>query len=113
MLRELTREDQSDGSLDLSRTEDSLVVISNKATCLRSNLLESVVNQRVHDGDGSLADTNVRMDLLEDTNDVSAVRLLSLSMSLDSLLRSSLLDNFLSGHLFEIIVICSDSTPNG
>ena len=51
VLGELTRKDQSDGSLDLSGSEHSLVVVSNKAASLRSDLLEGVVDQGVQDGD--------------------------------------------------------------
>ena len=50
MLGELSWENQSDGGLDLSGTEYSLVVVSNKATSLRSDSLEGIVNQRVQDG---------------------------------------------------------------
>ncbi len=50
VLGELTWENQSDCGLDLSGTEHSLVVVSNKATSLRSDSLEGIVDQRVQDG---------------------------------------------------------------
>ena len=97
MFGEFTRKDQSDGSLDLPRTENSLVVISDKATRLRSYLLEGVVDQGVQDRDGSLADTDLGVDLLEYSHDVSAEGLHSLVMSLSDFLEG-LLNNFLSSH---------------
>ena len=99
MLGELTGKYQTDGSLDFSRTENSLVVVTNKATSFRSDLLKGVVNQRVQNRDGSLADSNLGVDLLEDTNNVRGVRLDSLRVSLDNLLSGdALLNDFLSCH---------------
>ena len=97
MLGELTGENQSDGSLDLARTEDSLSVVSDQATSLRSDLLEGVVDQRVQDRDGSLADSDLGVNLLQDSDDVGAVRLDSLVVSLDDLL-GGLCNNLLDGH---------------
>ena len=70
MLGELTWENEPDGSLDFSRSENSLVVVTNKTTSFRCDLLEGVVDQRVQNRDGSLADTNLRVNLLEDSHDV-------------------------------------------
>ena len=86
VLSELTGKDQSDSSLDLARTEHTLVVVSNQATSLRRDLLEGVVDQGVQNRDGSLADADLGVDLLQDSDDVRAVRLDSLVVSLDDLL---------------------------
>ena len=98
VLSELTGENQSDGSLDLARAEHSLSVVSDQATSLRSDLLEGVVDQRVQDRDGSLADSDLGVNLLEDSDNVSAVRLHSLVVSLDDLL-VRLCNDFLDGHV--------------
>ena len=99
MLGELTGKDQSDGGLDLSGTENSLAVVTNKASSFRSDLLEGVVDHRVQNRDGSLADSNLWVNLLEDSHNVCGVGLVSLSMSLDNLLvGANFLNNFLSCH---------------
>jgi len=98
VLGEFTRESQTDGSLDLSRAEHSLVVVSYKAASLRGDLLERVVDERVQDRDRSLADPDLWMDLLEDSDDISRVRLDSLVMSLHNLLCG--LGDFLNGNFF-------------
>ena len=97
MLGELTWEDKSDGSLDLSGSEDSLVIISNETAGFSGDLLEGIVDQRVQDGDGSLADTDLGVNLFQDSDDVSAIRLHSLVMSLDNLL-GRFCNNFLNSH---------------
>ena len=43
---------------------------SDEAGGLRSELLEDVVDERVHDAHGSLGDTGLWVDLLEDSVDV-------------------------------------------
>jgi len=75
---ELTREDEADSSLDLTGRESSLLVVADKAAGLSSDLLEDVVDERVHDGHGALGDTGLRVDLLQDLEDVGRVRLSAL-----------------------------------
>ena len=70
VLGEFTREAESDGGLDLSRTEHTLVVVSNQASCLGSDLLEGVVDQRVQDGNRSLGDAHLWVNLLQDSDNV-------------------------------------------
>ena len=110
MLGELTRKDQPDSSLDLPRAEHSLVIVSNKAASLRSDLLEGVVDQGVQDGHGSFADTDLGMDLLQDSHDVSAVGLHFLVMSLNDLL-VRLGNNFLACHYSFRYYISENFTP--
>ena len=51
MLGKFSREDEPDGSLHLSGSKHSLVIVSNEAASFRSDLLKRIINQRVHDGD--------------------------------------------------------------
>ena len=70
MLDELTWEEESDGGLDLSGGESVLLVVSDKSAGLGGDLLEDVVDERVHDGHGSLGDSGLWVHLLEDSVDV-------------------------------------------
>ena len=72
MLGELTGEEEADGGLDLAGGESVLLVVSHKSGGLGSDLLEDVVDERVHDGHGSLGDAGLGVHLLEDTVDVDA-----------------------------------------
>ena len=78
MLGELSGEDESDGGLDLSGGESVLLVVSDKLGGLEGDLLEDVVDERVHDSHGSLGDSGVGVDLLEDSVDVHGEGLSSL-----------------------------------
>ena len=49
-----------------------LLVVSNKLGRLGGNLLENVVDERVHDGHGFLGDSGFWVNLLEDSVDVDA-----------------------------------------
>ena len=70
MLGELTGEEEADGGLDLAGGESVLLVVSDEAGGLGSDLLEDIVDERVHDGHGSLGDAGLGVHLLEDTVDV-------------------------------------------
>ena len=93
MLGELSWEDESDGGLDLSGGESVLLVVSDELGGLRGDLLEDIVDEGVHDGHGSLGDTGLWVNLLEDSVDVDGEGLDSLGLSLDD---GGLLDGFLS-----------------
>merc|ERR1719230_815196 len=69
VLGELTGEEEADGSLDLAGGEGGLVV-ADETGRLGGNLLEDVVDERVHDAHGSLGDAGLGVHLLEDTVDV-------------------------------------------
>ena len=47
-----------------------LLVVANKARALSGDLLENVVDERVHDAHGSLGDSSLWVHLLEDSVDV-------------------------------------------
>jgi len=70
VLGELTWEEETDSSLDLSGGEGVLAVVSHESGGLSGDLLEDVVDERVHDAHGSLGDTGLWVDLLEDSVDV-------------------------------------------
>ena len=70
MLGELTGEEEADGGLDLAGGESVLLVVSDEAGALGSDLLEDIVDERVHDAHGSLGDAGLGVHLLEDTVDV-------------------------------------------
>ena len=93
VLSELTGEEESDGGLDFAGGESVLLVISDKLGGLRGELLEDVGNEGVHDAHGSLGDTSLGVDLLEDSVDVDGESLLSSSL----LGGGSLLDDLLLG----------------
>lgn len=77
MLGQFTRQDQSDGCLDLSGRDCGLLVVGSQLGSLGSNTLEDIVDERVQNGHGTVGDTSVGVDLLEDLVDVGAVGLLA------------------------------------
>ena len=86
MLRELTGEDQTNGGLDLSGRQSLLLVVSDQFDSLLSDLVEDIVDERVHDTHGLLRDTGIRVNLLEDLEDVNSEVLSSLATSLSFLI---------------------------
>ena len=78
MLCQFTWQHQSHSSLNLTRAESGLLVVSGKFSCLTSNPFKDVIDERVHDGHTLLADTSIRVDLLEDLVNVGAVSLSAL-----------------------------------
>merc|ERR1719486_1765123 len=70
VLGELSWEEESDGGLDLSGGESVLLVVSHESSGFRGDLLEDVVDERVHDAHGSLGDSGLWVDLLEDSVDI-------------------------------------------
>ena len=94
MLGEFSWKDESDGRLDFSGGEGVFLIISNELGGLGSDLLEDVVDEGVHDGHGSLGDTGLWVNLLQDSVDVDGEGLDSLGLSLDD---GGLLDLFLTG----------------
>ena len=94
MLGELSWEDELDSRLDLLGGEGVLLVVSDELGGLGGNLLEDIVDEGVHDGHGSLGDSGLWVNLLQDSVDVDGEGLDSLGLSLDD---GVLLDGFLSG----------------
>ena len=73
MLGEFTRQDQSDRGLDFAGRDRRLLVVSRELGGFRGDLLEDVVDERVHDGHRLGGDTGVRVHLLQDLVDVDLV----------------------------------------
>lgn len=66
MLGKLTREDETDRGLNLAGGDGRLLVIGGKLGGLSGDALEDIVDKRVQDRHGTVGDTGVRVDLLED-----------------------------------------------
>ena len=101
MLGEFTWEDEPDGSLDFPRRERTLVAVTNKATTFLSDAVKGVVDQVVEDGNSSLADTSLGVNLLQNLGNIAVVGLVSLTVNLlASLLGGArlLANGLLSGH---------------
>ena len=75
VLGEFTRKHEADGGLDFAAAQGGLLVVGGELSGLRSDALEDVVDERVHDGHALLGDTSVGVDLLQHLVDVGAVRL--------------------------------------
>ena len=76
VLGELTREEESDSSLDLARGDGGPLVVVGESAGLSSDPLEQIVDERVHDAHGLGGDASVRVDLLQHLVDVDGVGLL-------------------------------------
>ena len=77
VLSELTWEEETDGSLHFSGGESVLAVVSDESGGLSGDLLEDIIDEGVHDAHGSLGDSSLWVDLLEDSVDVDGESLLS------------------------------------
>lgn len=91
VLCEVTWEDELDSGLDVAAGDGVLVLVSVELGGLKSDSLEQVSHERVHDAHGSLGDSDFVVDVLEHSVDVDTVAVELLSS--DSLL--SLLDDLL------------------
>ena len=114
MLGELTREEETYGGLDLTRGECMLLVVVNKARALSGDLLEDIVDERVHDAHGTLGDAGLGVDLLEDAVDVDVESLdspllVGLLDRMDGGARSSISGSFAGGFLghFDVYFVLS------
>jgi hypothetical protein len=63
MLGELSRQDKTDGSLDLSGRDRTTLVVSSKLGCLSSDSLKDIVYERVHNRHGLVGDSGVWVNL--------------------------------------------------
>lgn len=69
-LLELTREVQADGGLDLSGAESLPLRVDHEGPGLAHDLLEELNNNVVDERHALLGDAELRLDLLEDSEDV-------------------------------------------
>ena len=107
VLGKLSGKEETDGSLDLPRSESGASVVVGKAAGLGSNALKDVIDERVHDAHGLGRDTGVGVHLLENAVDVGGVRLLPLlAARAGGSLLSSLLRGFLAGCFGHFVVWC-------
>jgi len=83
VLGKFTWEDESDRGLDLTGGDGGFLVVCSELGSLSSNALKDIVDEGVQDGHGTVGDTGIRVNLLEDLVDVGRVGLLP---SLGSLL---------------------------
>ena len=63
MLGQLSRKDQPDSSLDLSRCDSGLLVVASQLGSLGGDLVENVIDEGVQDGHGLGADACVWVHL--------------------------------------------------
>ena len=70
-----------------------------KSWCLSCNSLEDVIDKRVHDAHCSTGNTNIWMNLLQNSVDESSITLLSCSLSLHNFCPSLSLSSFLGAFL--------------
>ena len=82
MLGELTRKDESHGSLDFPGRERTLVAVATEVATFTSDTVESVIDQVVQDSNSSFADTSLGVNLLQYLGDIAGVRLVSLTVYL-------------------------------
>ena len=73
VLGELTRKDETHRGLDLAGGHGDLLVVLAETSCFTGDASEGVADEGVEDGHGSLGDSGVRVDLLEDAVDVDVV----------------------------------------
>jgi len=76
VLGEFTGQDQSDGCLDLSRRDCGLLVVGSELGGFSGNALKDIVDEGVQDRHGSVGNTRIWVDLLQDFVDVAGVSLL-------------------------------------
>eukprot|EP00295_Goniomonas_pacifica_P035014 CAMPEP_0175956144 /NCGR_PEP_ID=MMETSP0108-20121206/32907_1 /TAXON_ID=195067 ORGANISM="Goniomonas pacifica, Strain CCMP1869" /NCGR_SAMPLE_ID=MMETSP0108 /ASSEMBLY_ACC=CAM_ASM_000204 /LENGTH=89 /DNA_ID=CAMNT_0017283111 /DNA_START=53 /DNA_END=319 /DNA_ORIENTATION=+ len=64
VLGELAGQEEADGGLDLPGSESATLVVAHEAARLGRDLVEQVVDERVHHRHAALADAGVGVDLL-------------------------------------------------
>jgi len=82
VLGQLSGQEETDSSLDLSGGDGGPLVVVGKTAGLSSNALKDVIDKGVHDAHGLGADTGVGVHLLEDLVDVDSVGLLAFAVLL-------------------------------
>ena len=107
MLGELSRQQETNRRLDLSRRQRMFLVILDEFRRLRADLVEHIVDEAVHDAHRALRDTGIRMHLLQHSVDVDRICLHGLLMVafLRAGLGGSLLDVILVGRALVTLLI--------
>ncbi|KAL2899083.1 UvrABC system protein A [Bienertia sinuspersici] len=99
MLGQFTRKNKPNSSLDLPRSDGRLLVVASKPRRFLSKLLKDIIDETVHDTHSFAGNTDIRMNLLENFEDVDLVSFNAFLGSLLLLLTSSSSTGFL-GKLF-------------
>ena len=82
MFGQLSREEETDSSLDFPGGDGGSLVVVGKTRSLSSDALKDVIDKRVHDAHGLGGYTGVGVDLFQDLVDVDSIRLLALAVLL-------------------------------
>jgi len=113
VLGKFAGENKTHGSLDFSGSDGGFFVVASESRRFLSELLKDVIDEAVHDPHGLAGDPNVRVNLLEDLENVDFVGLNTLCLSLlllvsgGSILRNLLLSlRFLSRSLLCRFFLC-------
>ena len=93
VLGKLTRKDKADRGLDIAGRKRGALGDLTELTSFTGDLLEGIGHEVVNDRDSLLGDTHLRVDLLEDLEDVALVGFRSTTL-LHRLNDGSLLDGF-------------------
>ena len=75
MLSQFTRKNKSHRSLDLARCDGRLLVVTSKSRRFLRKLFEDVIDEAVHDAHGLAGDPDIRVNLLQNLEDVDLVGL--------------------------------------
>lgn len=70
MFCQLPGKNKADSRLDFARSQCAFLVISNESAGVIYDSVECVLNQRVHDAHGPLADSHLGVYLLQNPHDV-------------------------------------------
>ena len=82
VLGQLTGQEETDGCLDLPRSDGASLVVVGQTAGFGGDTLEDVVHERVHDRHSLGGDASVRVHLLQHLVDVDAVAFLSPALPL-------------------------------
>ena len=82
MFGQLTREQETDCSLDLPAGDGGALVVVGQSGSLGSDSLKDIVDKAVHDRHGFAADAGVRVHLLQHLVDVDGIAFLSPPLAL-------------------------------
>ncbi len=76
MFGQFTREEKTDGSLDLPGGDGGPLVVVGQTGSFGGDTFKDIVDKAVHDGHGFAGDTGIRVNLLENLVDVDPVAIL-------------------------------------
>ena len=77
MFRQLSRQPETNSSLDFPTGDGGLLVVLGKTRSFSGNPLKDVIDKRVHDAHGFAGDTSLRMNLLQHLVDVDGIAFLA------------------------------------